>query len=253
MKLTDRMRRPFGFTLIELLVVIAIIAILAGMLLPTLGKAKGKAQSISCVSNLKRLQLAWIMYAEDNDERLCPNKTAENPYRGRPGSWVVGSAPRDSDPTNITSGVLYSYVNAMEVYRCPVDRSLTDTVPKVRRLRSYMLDSLLNGDINLLGRKKTKLSQIQGPTSVYAFLGASAKTIMDAQFFLAFPGSGFNGDQWYDVPSDRHARGNTFSFVDGHMESQRWCWPKPHGLFTSAPNNDDLQDLRWQQARLPEK
>ena len=101
-----------GFTLIELLVVVAIIALLMAILIPALQTAREQGKRAVCLSNLKQLTIAWIMYADENEGKIC---TA---WVGRPDSWVRMAGQNASEDRQIKAmetGVLEERVNPVYV------------------------------------------------------------------------------------------------------------------------------------------
>jgi prepilin-type N-terminal cleavage/methylation domain-containing protein/prepilin-type processing-associated H-X9-DG protein len=237
-----------GFTLIELLVVIAIIAILAGLLLPALAKAKAKGLQIACLNNTHQLQVAWTMYINDNDNTLPQNVSqgaGQLIASSTPGSWIIGNAQASGDPTNITSGSLYNYTANVKVYHCPADSSTVygSTTP---RIRSYSMNGYLSGIRTDITKKFGALTATSG---IFVFLDEHEKSIDDGYYLIErAPDS-----SWPNLPSDRHSQGANLSFADGHSERWKWLAPKKFTTwFQSTSGAQDLQDLRRLQAALPD-
>ena len=230
------MSRQNGFTLIELLVVIAIIALLMAMLMPALNRAREQGRRAVCLNHLKTLTLGWMMYADENDDRIVNGEaywapTAEpaapvpryGPHKGER-YWVGNDAagnqrPLDIQKQAIRAGALFPYCAAEKVYRCPTG---------VRgEMRTYSTGYGMNGCFDATGTYTGNRGVRVGRT-VLMVKRKSEITVPAPAYRLVFLDEGritpdsyaihYTTPRWWDPPFVRHGDGTNVSFADGHSD-----------------------------------
>jgi prepilin-type N-terminal cleavage/methylation domain-containing protein/prepilin-type processing-associated H-X9-DG protein len=241
------MHKKRAFTLIELLVVIAIIALLMSILMPALRAGREQGMRAACLSNLRQLTMAWIMYADDNNDKIVGGNMKKEgeiiPPIDKPWVYLPGVSPYSNATVEqwqdvIRKGQLWPYIKDLKLYKCPASKNIP-----VATLTYAVVDSM-NGSTGL------------SPTATYVKNRMLLRRPSDRMVFVdegaATPDSWalpYDKEGWWDVPPIIHGNGTTFSFADGHSEHWKWRDRRSIGLkYTSSvqlqPGNEDLHKMQ---------
>jgi prepilin-type N-terminal cleavage/methylation domain-containing protein/prepilin-type processing-associated H-X9-DG protein len=261
---TNRRSRHGAFTLIELLVVIAIIAILAGMLLPALSKAKEKTKGITCMNNGRQMTLAWQLYAQDENELLVKSldngATPENAKRALfcQGSLDFSNNPNNWNPSDsIAKSPLQKYNgNSYQIWKCPSDIGLVQNNlrQKVPRVRSQSMSQVFDfGQWLPASRYKvySRLANIDVPTQTWVMIDENPDSINDAACAVQMCEMNATSGTIVDYPAAYHNGAAGLNFADGHAEIHQWkgskIKPKVRysNWMTTTSAGDSLNDIKW--------
>jgi hypothetical protein len=240
------------------------------MLLPALAKAKVKAKSLQCLNNQRQLSIAWVLYADDNSDKVPYSATW--PRDTNKPVWVQGELDfNPNNPSNwdvnrdIKISPLFPYCGASTaMWRCPADRSVVKVNGQLLpRVRTMAMNAWVGGQDGkaypeLVGpwRVFNKISDMTapGPSSTWLLIDQREDALNPTAGFDIVM-TGFPNDQtkqlFYDYPAMHHNRGAVLCFADGHSEAKHWLDPRttPRVLPPLGLGSSNNPDLFWMQQR----
>jgi len=218
-----------AFTLIELLVVIAVIAILMAILMPALQRAREQGKRAACLNNVKQLQLAWIMYADENDGKLingAAGYTQDTAWgtHAKELNWVGqcwasdygqgGQLPEEDQKREIMEGALWPYVEQVKLYSCPTGARgelLTYAI-------MFSMNAVCHAEVQgVRGAHVKTRNEISNPAPAQRLVFIDEGWVTPDAFAV-----NYSTERWWDDPPVRHGDGTNVSFADGHVEYNKW-------------------------------
>jgi prepilin-type N-terminal cleavage/methylation domain-containing protein/prepilin-type processing-associated H-X9-DG protein len=247
---TVSIHRP-AFTLIELLVVIAIIAVLMAILMPSLNRAREQGKRIACLNNLGQLMKGWILYADDNDDRIVAANPQDPQHRG----WVqysTNATTMEARMEGIRTGRLYRYCPEVKLYKCP-------TGVRGEAVTYAIVDAMNGNDHKTLADPVPqelmvyRRLQIKRPGERIVFLDEGH---LSSNSWTVW----YTQERWWDQITTRHGDGTNFALADGHAEYWKWKDPRTiqvaemdfdlwqssgrNGPLSYSPGNEDLHSVQ---------
>ncbi len=249
-----------AFTLIDLLVVIAIIAVLMAILMPALNRARDQAKRLHCINNVKQLTFAWILYKDDNDDKMVGGL----PQRGSIDAWMLSPRGNNPDPIEqckegLRQGKLYPYVKNVDVYRCPSDDR--NSREGMYTFGSFSISGPLNGEEKEWSNRHLILySEIKNPADTVVFVEEIDPRGWNMGSWVV---SRDFGNNWIDPLAIWHSKNRgTLGWADGSANMHTWvnqstidlamraAWGD-ESVFSFSPPADERDDLRFMQKRYP--
>ena len=208
-----------GFAITGIVAPVLGLVPLMAILMPALSRTREQGKRAVCLSNLKQLTLAWIMYADENDDFLVNGAIG---YSNMNMSWGdhrnevawVKTFSREEEVAiqSIMDGALWPYVKNLNIYRCPTGRNGEALTYAIMFSMNAVNHPSTQG---VSGAYIKKRSEIINPANRLVFIDEGWMT---SDAFAVY----YDQEKWYDSPPVRHGDGTTVSFADGHAEYWKW-------------------------------